>query len=43
MYTDVQVNCNLYGSKDYEWLSGGPSNGAPALSEGHYFFTVTYV
>jgi hypothetical protein len=32
------VNCNIYGSKDYVWLNGGPS--AAYVGDGQYFFAV---
>jgi hypothetical protein len=35
-----KVNCNLYGSKSFVWINGGPSNGANALTAGTYFFAV---
>jgi hypothetical protein len=35
-----KVNCNLYGSKNFVWINGGPSNGANALTAGTYFFAV---
>ncbi len=35
-----KVNCNLYGSKDYVWINGGPSAGQNHLTDGTYFFAV---
>src|SRR5438093_1675555 len=32
------INCNIYTSKSYVWLSGGP--GTSHLSDGTYFFSV---
>ena len=32
------VNCNIYGSKDYVWLNGGPS--VAYVGNGTYFFAV---
>jgi hypothetical protein len=37
---DPSVNCNLYGSKDYAWINGGPSAGQNKLTDGIYFFAV---
>jgi hypothetical protein len=33
-----EVNCNIYGSKDYVWLNGGPS--VAYVGDGQYFFAV---
>ncbi len=32
------VNCNIYGQKDYVWLNGGPTAGG--VGDGDYFFAV---
>jgi len=34
------VNCNLYGSKSFVWINGGPSGGQNSLTDGTYFFAV---
>jgi hypothetical protein len=34
------VNCNIYEEKEHVWISGGPTNGTSALSDGTYFFVV---
>ena len=35
------VNCNLYSSKQFVWINGGPNHTGPsALTDGVYFFTV---
>lgn len=35
-----KVNCNLYGSKDFVWINGGPTGGQNSLTDGTYFFAV---
>lgn len=35
------VNCNIYGSKQFVWINGGPSSStASSLTDGTYFFAV---
>jgi hypothetical protein len=35
-----KVNCNLYGSKSFVWINGGPTSGQNSLTDGTYFFAV---
>jgi hypothetical protein len=35
-----KVNCNLYGSKSFVWINGGPTAGQNSLTDGTYFFAV---
>lgn len=35
-----RVNCNLYGSKSFVWINGGPTGGQNSLTDGTYFFAV---
>jgi len=35
---NTEINCNIYGKKEYVWLNGGPL--AAIMPDGYYFFAV---